>query len=95
MLINLLSLSWLNLGLFLCEGRALKIDENQTNQLFDIFFNAFETLLDTNAPLKKLTNKEVKIHLKPWLTNGIMISISLSDKKISYIKNFQELRIAR
>ena len=26
--------------------RALKINENQTNQSFDIFFNIFETLLD-------------------------------------------------
>ena len=60
--------------------RALKIDENETNQSFDTFFNVFETLLDAHVPLKKLTNKEVKLHLKPWLTNGIITSIRQKDK---------------
>ena len=45
--------------------RTLKIDENQTSQSFDRFFNVFETLLDTRVPLKKLTNTEVKLNLKP------------------------------
>ena len=37
-------------------------------------------LLDTHVPLKMLTNTEVKIHLKTWLTNGIMTSICQKDK---------------
>ena len=66
--------------------RALKINKNQINQSFDRFFN----VLDAHAPLKKLTKKEVKLHLKPRLLNGIY-----QIKKISYTKNSQELRIAR
>ena len=72
--------------------RALKINKNQTIQSFERFFNVLETLLDASAPLKKLTNKEVKLHLKPWLTNGIMTSIRQKDK---LYKNFQELMIGR
>ena len=68
-----------------------KIEKNQTNQSFDRFFNMYETLLDTHAPLKKLTNTEVKLHLKSWLTNGIMTFISKKDK---LYKNFQELKIS-
>ena len=72
--------------------RALKIDENETNQSFDTFFNVFETLLDAHVPLKKLTNKEVKLHLKPWLTIAIMTSIRQRDKlheKLSRAKGCQ------
>ena len=70
---------------------VLNIDENKANQSFDRFFNVFETLSDTHAPLKKLTNTEVKLHMKPWLTNGIKTSVRHRDK---LYKIFQELRIA-
>ena len=69
--------------------RALKINENHTNQSFDRFFNVFETILDAYAPLKKLTNKEVKLHLNLWLTNGIMTSIRQKDK---LCKNFSRAK---
>ena len=62
------------------QDRALKIDKNQTNQFSDRFFNIFEALVDAHAPLKKLTNKEIKLHLKPWPTNGIITSIRQKDK---------------
>ena len=60
--------------------RALKINENHTNQSFDRFFNVFETILDAYAPLKKLTNKEIKLNLNLRLTNGIITSIRQKDK---------------
>ena len=46
-------------------------------------------MLDTHAPSKKLTNKEVKIHLKLWLTNGITTSIRQKDK---LYKNFSRAK---
>ena len=67
--------------------RALKIDENQTSQSYDRFFNVFETLLDIHAPLKKFTNTKVKLHLKPWLTNYITTSMIQNDKL--YWKKFK------
>ena len=62
------------------RDRALKIDENQTSQSYDRFFNVFETLLDTHVPLKKFTKTEVKLHLKPWLTNYITTSMIQNNK---------------
>ena len=50
------------------------------NQSFDRFFNVFEYVLDTHTSLKKFTDTEVKLYLKPWLTNGIMTSVRQKDK---------------
>ena len=55
--------------------RAFNLNQNETNKSFKLFFNIFETLLDTCAPLKKLSTSEVKLLLKPWITHGIMTSI--------------------
>ena len=37
-------------------------------------------LLDTYAPLQKLTNAKVKLHPKPWLGNGVMKCVRQKDK---------------
>ena len=55
--------------------RAFNLNQNETNKSFKLFSNIFETLLDTCAPLKKLSTSEVKLLLKPWITHGIMTSI--------------------
>ena len=34
-----------------------------------------------HVPLKKLTNAEVKLYLKSWLTNDIMTSVRQKNKK--------------
>ena len=34
-----------------------------------------ETLLETYAPIQKLTTAELKLKSKPWLTKGIMTSV--------------------
>ena len=61
-------------------NKALRLNQNQTNKSFKLFFHIFETLLDTYAPLKKLSNSELKLHSKPWITHGIMTSIKIKDK---------------
>ena len=60
--------------------RVLQIDKNKTCQSLDRFFNVFETLLDKHTPVKKLTNTEVKLHLKPRLNNSIMTSVRQKHK---------------
>ena len=35
----------------------------------------FETLIDTYAPIQKLTKAELKLKSKSWLSKGIMTSI--------------------
>ena len=39
-----------------------------------------ETLLDTYAPIQKLTKAELKLKSKPWLTRGIMTSVKKKNK---------------
>ena len=43
-----------------------------------------ETLLDTYAPIQKLTKAELELKSKPWLTKGIM--------KASFKKKFIKTR---
>ena len=73
--------------------KALRLNQNLTNKSFKLFFYIFETLLDTYAPLKKLSNSELKLHSKPWITHGIMRSIKIKDKiykKLLKSKNSQQ-----
>ena len=53
--------------------KLLKKNRKKTNASFITFFDIFELLLDTHAPLKKLSCSEVKFYLKPWITPGIKI----------------------
>ena len=41
-------------------------------------------VVNKNAPLKELSNREIKRKKKPWLTKGIITSIH---KRNSYLKN--------
>ena len=47
-------------------------------------YTIIETLLDTYAPIEKLSRKKQKLMLKPWLTKGIMTSVK--KKNILYRK---------
>ena len=75
------------------QDKALRLNQNQTNKSFQLFFHIFETLLDTYAPLKKLSNSELKLLSKPWITQGIMMSIKIKDniyKKLLKSKTFEQ-----
>ena len=61
-------------------GKALRLNRNDTNKSFKLFFNIFETLLDTYVPRKKSSISEVKLLSKPWITHGIMTSMKNKDK---------------
>ena len=55
-----------------------------------------EMLLDTYAPIQKLTKAELKLKSKPWLTRGIMTSIKNKNKiskKFIKVKNSTEKNI--
>ena len=76
--------------------QALKIDKKLVDKSFDKFFNILELLLDTHAPLKRLSNAELKFLTKPWITNATKTSIRNKDrlyKKILRAKNLQQKEI--
>ena len=55
--------------------KVLRLNQNDTNKSFKLFFNIFEIPLDTYVPLKKLSISEVKLLSKPWIIHGIMTPI--------------------
>ena len=50
---------------------ALELEKKDIDNSFDKLFLIVETLLDTYAPIQKLTKAESKLKSKPWLTRGI------------------------
>ena len=63
---------------------VLELEKKDVDYSFDKFFLIVEMLLDTYAPIQKLTKAESKLKSKPWLTRGIMTSIK--KKNIIYKK---------
>ena len=53
--------------------------DKDTNTSFSKFYNKVTKLLDEMAPYKKLTKKEIKLQQKPWITRGILNSMSKRD----------------
>ena len=57
---------------------------------FFFFFDIFELLLDSQAPLKKASSSKMNFHQKPWITHGIqksMIVKHILHKKFLIIKD--------
>ena len=50
-------------------------------------------LLDIYAPLKKLSNSELKLFSKPWITHGVMTSIKIYKKLLKSKKSEQKKRL--
>ena len=68
----------------------LKTEYNDPNFSFNEFEANLNSIIDKYMPLKKLTNKEIKQHNKPWITNGLRNSVRRRDslhKKYIKAKN--------
>ena len=57
----------------------LQLDKNNPELSFQIFYKKLDKLINYNVPLKKITKKQIKRNLKPWVTKGIIKSMSLRD----------------
>ena len=49
------------------------------DNVFDYFTNTYKRIVDQHAPLKCLSRKK-RLHKKPWITKGILISIRNKQK---------------
>ncbi len=65
------------------------LNARDTDHAFNTFHNRYCTLLDKHAPLRKLTKKEVKRKQNPWITQGLIKSIS---KKRSLFVKIKKLK---
>ena len=57
------------------------------NELSNKILETFTQILDINAPLKKMTKREIKNKQRPWITKGIIKSIQM---KTLWLKRFMK-----
>ena len=55
-------------------------ENENVNQYTTNFIKIVDKLLDKHAPYKKVTNKQIKQHEKPWINNSILDKIKHKDK---------------
>ena len=60
--------------------------KNDPNHSFNSFETKINSLIDTYFPLKKLTNKEMKLQFKPWIIYDIRKSIQRDSLYKRFIK---------
>ena len=58
----------------------MSIEKGDPNYSFDMFDNKINEVMNKYIPLKKLTKKDFKLQMKPWITPGICNSIKRRDK---------------
>ena len=66
------------------------MNAENTDTACGIFFDKYCTVLEKHAPLRKLTKKELKRNQKPWITQGLIKSIS---KKRSLFVKIKKLKL--
>ena len=59
---------------------ALGLHSEDIDKSFETFFSNIKSITDRHAPLKKMSLKECKLKLEPWLTKGILTSINNKNK---------------
>ena len=60
--------------------KIMNIEMGDVNSSCESFFSSFGNLLDSHAPLKKISNKVFKRQFKPWITKAIRVSIKKRNK---------------
>ena len=59
---------------------VLEVHSEDVDKSSDTFFSTINSIIDRHAPLKKMSLKERKLKLKPWITKGILTSIDNKNK---------------
>ena len=57
--------------------------ENNPNTKFNVFQNTLLNIINKHAPLKRVSKKMHKMRNKPWITTGILKSISVKNRYYS------------
>ena len=56
------------------------IDEsNGTEACYQFFYDKIEILLDEMAPFRQMTKKEIRLEQRPWITQGLLVSMRVRD----------------
>ena len=59
---------------------VLEVHIEDVDKSSDTFFSTINSITDRHAPLKKMSLKEHKLKLKPWIMKGILTSINNKNK---------------
>ncbi len=63
-------------------------DTEDVNEIFNSFYDKISETVDKHAPLQKLSKKQACSFAKPWITKGLLVSITKKNKLYkSYLKN--------
>ena len=79
---TILNMNWENI----CD-----INKNDPNLSCNKFFNSIIYQLDESAPFKKVTKKEYKLMLKPWISKDILLKCKKRDSILKTISNENDL----
>lgn len=60
--------------------KELELHKRDPNFSFSAFYSLLTSLIDRNVPIRKMTKKQIKTSLKPWITKGIKTSIYQRNK---------------
>ena len=58
---------------------------NNLNTIFSDFIKIVKTAIDNYAPLVKLSRRQRKLKLKPWITRGLLILPITSLRSLTYM----------
>ena len=61
----------------------LASSNTNTEKSYKTFFEQFQSLLETYAPLKKFSKNKLKFKDKPWITPGLPKSVSIKNQFLS------------
>lgn len=56
-----------------------------TSDKFDLFYQQVSSITAQHVPKRKLSKKEIKLKIKPWITPAILKKIKYQDKLYSQI----------
>ena len=72
---------------FIEECQSVKWEEivppsscRDPNYLFDSLYTKLSEIIDTHAPVKQISRRELKLRSKPWITSAIRRSILIKNK---------------
>ena len=73
--------------------KHLDFGKNDVNYSLNKLLTIYDAILDRHAPIKKISNREIKLRTKPWITKGILTSIKIKNKLYKkYCRAKDELR---
>ena len=70
-ILDLKSINW---------NKHLNLEKNDVNYSLNKLLDIYNAILNRHAPIKKISNKEIKLKTKPWITKGILTSIKIKNK---------------